>query len=33
VDWFNRTGENPNANVVLELDIERLWDLLRAAVA
>ena len=33
VDWFGRTGEAPNVNVVMELDLTRLWDLLRAAVA
>jgi purine nucleosidase len=32
VDWFDRTGQEPNVNVVLELDTGRLWELLRAAV-
>ena len=33
VDWFDLTGQEPNVNVVLELDAGRLWELLRAAVA
>jgi len=32
VDWFGRTGEAPNVNLVLELDTGRLWELLQAAV-
>jgi purine nucleosidase len=32
VDWLDRTGAAPNANLVLELDSERLWELLQAAV-
>jgi len=32
VDWFDRTGKEPNVNLVLELDAERLWDMLQAAV-
>ena len=32
VDWFDLTGQEPNVNVVLELDAGRLWELLRAAV-
>jgi purine nucleosidase len=32
VDWFDRMGEKPNVNLVLELDAERLWELLQAAV-
>jgi purine nucleosidase len=33
VDWLDQTGEAPNVNVVMELDLARLWDLLWAAVA
>lgn len=33
VDWFDRTGQEPNVNAVLELDAGRLWELLQAAVA
>jgi len=32
VDWFDRTGHEPNVNLALELDAERLWKLLQAAV-
>jgi purine nucleosidase len=32
VDWFDRTGCEPNVNLALELDAERLWKLLQAAV-
>jgi purine nucleosidase len=32
VDWFDITGQAPNVNVVLALDAERLWELLRAAI-
>jgi inosine-uridine nucleoside N-ribohydrolase len=32
VDWYDRTGQEPNVNIVLELDAERLWELLYAAV-
>jgi purine nucleosidase len=32
VDWFDRTGHEPNVNLVLELELERLWELLQAAV-
>ena len=32
VDWFDRTGQEPNVELVLELDTERLWELLHAAV-
>jgi purine nucleosidase len=33
VDWFDSAGQEPNVNLVLEMDAERLWALLRAAVA
>lgn len=33
VDWFNLTERAPNVNVILELDFERFWRRLRAAVA
>ena len=32
VDWYDRTGHEPNVNLVLEMDTERLWELMRAAV-
>lgn len=32
VDWFDRTGQEPNVELVLELNTERLWELLYAAV-
>ncbi len=33
VDWFHLTGRAPNVNVVLEVDYDRFWQRLRAAVA
>jgi purine nucleosidase len=33
VDWFDRTGQDPNINLVLELDRARLWELMQAAVS
>jgi purine nucleosidase len=32
VDWLNRTGQEPNVNLVLKMDTERLWELMQAAV-
>jgi purine nucleosidase len=32
VDWLDRTGQEPNVNLVLEMDARRLWELLQAAV-
>ena len=32
VDWFGLGGEAPNADIVLELDGDRLWAMLRASV-
>ena len=32
VDWLDRTGQEPNVNLVLEMDTGRLWELLEAAV-
>jgi purine nucleosidase len=32
VDWYDRTGETPNVNLVLEMDTDRVWELLQAAV-
>jgi purine nucleosidase len=32
VDWLNRTGQEPNANLALEMDTERFLELLQAAV-
>ncbi|HEX2500947.1 MAG TPA: nucleoside hydrolase [Methylomirabilota bacterium] len=33
VDWFGFGGEPPNAEVVLELDRDRFWEMLKASVA
>jgi purine nucleosidase len=32
VDWSDRSGREPNADLVLELDRERLWELMQAAL-
>jgi purine nucleosidase len=32
VDWFDQTGQEPNVNLVLEVDERRLWELMQAAV-
>ncbi len=32
VDWFNLTRKTPNVNLVLEVDADRFWALMRAAV-
>jgi purine nucleosidase len=32
VDWFDRTGQEPNVEIVLEVDRGRLWSLLEASV-
>jgi len=32
VDWNDQTGQEPNANLVLEVDTERFWELMQAAV-
>jgi purine nucleosidase len=32
VDWLDRTGHEPNVNLVLEVDPQRLWELMQAAV-
>jgi purine nucleosidase len=32
VDWYDLTGHEPNVNLVLEMDTERLWELMQAAV-
>ena len=32
VDWSDRTGSEPNVNIVLGLDADRLWELMQAAV-
>lgn len=32
VDWFDTTGEDVNAEIILEVDAGRLWDLMEAAV-
>lgn len=33
VDWFDRTGQEPNVNLILEMDGERLFELMLAAVS
>jgi purine nucleosidase len=33
VDWSDRTGHEPNVTLVLKMDPERLWELMRAAVS
>jgi inosine-uridine nucleoside N-ribohydrolase len=32
VDWYDLSGHEPNVNLVLEMDTERLWELMQAAV-
>jgi purine nucleosidase len=32
VDWFDRTGETANARLVLELNTERVWEMMMAAL-
>lgn len=32
VDWFDRAGQAPNVSLVLEMDTQRVWDLMRAAL-
>jgi purine nucleosidase len=32
VDWLDITGQEPNVNLVLEVDMERFWELMQAAV-
>jgi purine nucleosidase len=32
VDWDDQTEHEPNVNLVLELDMERFWELMQAAV-
>ena len=32
VDWYDQTGQEPNVNLVLEMDAKRLWDLMQAAL-
>jgi len=32
VDWFDQTGNESNVNLVLEVDAERLWELMEAAI-
>ncbi len=33
VDWFDQSGHEPNVNLVLEMDTERLWELMQAAIS
>lgn len=33
VDWWDRSGQTPNVNLVLEMDRERLWALLQLMVS
>jgi purine nucleosidase len=32
VDWYDQSGHEPNVDLVLEMDTERLWELMQAAV-
>ena len=32
VDWYDQTGQEPNVDLVLEVDAKRLWELMQAAV-
>jgi purine nucleosidase len=32
VDWFNLTQKAPNVDIVLEVDADRFWELMQAAV-
>jgi purine nucleosidase len=32
VDWSDQSGHEPNVNLVLEMDTERLWELMQAAL-
>ncbi len=32
VDWYDRTGTELNVDLVLELDTERLWELMQAGL-
>jgi purine nucleosidase len=32
VDWFDRSGKDPNVDLILEMDKERLWEMLQAAI-
>lgn len=33
VDWFDASGESPNVDIILELDADRLWELMQGAVS
>jgi purine nucleosidase len=33
VDWFGLAGRAPNVNVILEVNFERFWEMMRASVA
>ncbi len=32
VDWLDRSGKDPNVNLILEMDKDRLWEILQTAV-
>jgi purine nucleosidase len=32
VDWYDQTGRAPNVDLVLEVDVERFWELMQAAI-
>ena len=32
VDWLDRSGKDPNVDVIMEMDKDRLWEMLQAAV-
>ena len=33
VDWFDRASEAPNVELVLELDTQRVWQMMKAALS
>jgi purine nucleosidase len=33
VDWFRLKEQEPNASLALEVDIERFWELMQAAMS
>jgi purine nucleosidase len=33
VDWFDQTGHKPNITLVLEVDVERVWQLMQTAIS
>jgi hypothetical protein len=31
-DWFDIAGQEPHVDLVLEVDVERVWEVMQAAV-